>query len=201
VITDVCLCEYTDPWPCGVVEMAMWPIDSTWRVLLAGALARARGRGHRRPSDMMDGRVGPFVKRWMNTESCIRLIRLALLLKRLTVAVWLTRIYQLRSPMRRRAFESRKWSTPDDSRRVHPAFTNGPTRPSSCLTGRRCPRRARVRERLLSKNRHRGVIGHIAIFDHRHNGHGPCIAEADVGNHKSFNFALRIASMARWTTP
>jgi len=39
-------------------KMAMWPMIHGGDSCSAGALARARGRGHRRSVNMMDGRVG-----------------------------------------------------------------------------------------------------------------------------------------------
>lgn len=59
VITDVCLCEYTDHGHCGVVEEGIVRNDPTLDVLVAEALAHARaGADMVAPSDMMDGRVG-----------------------------------------------------------------------------------------------------------------------------------------------
>jgi porphobilinogen synthase len=63
VITDVCLCEYTDHGHCGVpVERGGRRVidnDQTLPILAAMALAHARaGADLVAPSDMMDGRVG-----------------------------------------------------------------------------------------------------------------------------------------------
>jgi porphobilinogen synthase len=59
VITDVCLCEYTDHGHCGVVEDGVVQNDPTVDRLVAEALAHARaGADIVAPSDMMDGRVG-----------------------------------------------------------------------------------------------------------------------------------------------
>ena len=59
VITDVCLCEYTDHGHCGVVEGDAVLNDPTLELLAREALAHARaGAGMVAPSDMMDGRVG-----------------------------------------------------------------------------------------------------------------------------------------------
>jgi porphobilinogen synthase len=59
VITDVCLCEYTDHGHCGVVEDGVVQNDPTIDRLVAEALAHARaGADIVAPSDMMDGRVG-----------------------------------------------------------------------------------------------------------------------------------------------
>jgi porphobilinogen synthase len=59
VITDVCLCEYTDHGHCGIVENGHILNDATLDRLVAEALAHARaGADIVAPSDMMDGRVG-----------------------------------------------------------------------------------------------------------------------------------------------
>jgi len=59
VITDVCLCEYTDHGHCGVVENGDVANDSTVAILAQQALSHARaGADIVAPSDMMDGRVG-----------------------------------------------------------------------------------------------------------------------------------------------
>jgi porphobilinogen synthase len=59
VITDVCLCEYTDHGHCGVVIDGDVDNDSTVDLLVKEALAHARaGADIVAPSDMMDGRVG-----------------------------------------------------------------------------------------------------------------------------------------------
>jgi len=58
VITDVCLCEYTDHGHCGVIEKGDVANDSTLKLLAAEALSHARaGADVVAPSDMMDGRV------------------------------------------------------------------------------------------------------------------------------------------------
>src|SRR6202165_5328537 len=58
VITDVCLCEYTDHGHCGVIENGEVANDSTVTILAQQALSHARARGDIvAPSDMMDGRV------------------------------------------------------------------------------------------------------------------------------------------------
>ena len=58
VITDVCLCEYTDHGHCGVVVEGDVDNDSTIDLLAKEALAHARaGADMVAPSDMMDGRV------------------------------------------------------------------------------------------------------------------------------------------------
>jgi porphobilinogen synthase len=58
VITDVCLCEYTDHGHCGVVEDGEILNDPTLEILAQQALSHARaGTDIVAPSDMMDGRV------------------------------------------------------------------------------------------------------------------------------------------------
>jgi porphobilinogen synthase len=63
VITDVCLCEYTDHGHCGVLRMDSHPPrvdnDATLELLARAAVSHARaGADIVAPSDMMDGRVG-----------------------------------------------------------------------------------------------------------------------------------------------
>ncbi|MGC2423005.1 MAG: porphobilinogen synthase, partial [Nitrospirota bacterium] len=59
VITDVCLCEYTDHGHCGVVEHGEILNDPTVDLLCKEALSHAKaGADIVAPSDMMDGRVG-----------------------------------------------------------------------------------------------------------------------------------------------
>jgi len=59
VITDVCLCEYTDHGHCGVIEHGEVANDPTLEILSEQALSHARaGADLVAPSDMMDGRVG-----------------------------------------------------------------------------------------------------------------------------------------------
>lgn len=58
VMTDVCLCEYTDHGHCGVIVDQGVDNDATLPILAAEALAHARaGADVVAPSDMMDGRV------------------------------------------------------------------------------------------------------------------------------------------------
>ena len=58
VITDVCLCEYTDHGHCGVIEHGDVANDATLPILAEQALSHARaGADIVAPSDMMDGRV------------------------------------------------------------------------------------------------------------------------------------------------
>ena len=59
VMTDVCLCEYTDHGHCGVVEAGEVLNDPTLELLVKESLSHARaGADVIAPSDMMDGRVG-----------------------------------------------------------------------------------------------------------------------------------------------
>ncbi len=58
VMTDVCLCEYTDHGHCGVIVDQAVDNDATLPILAAEALAHVRaGADVVAPSDMMDGRV------------------------------------------------------------------------------------------------------------------------------------------------
>jgi len=58
VITDVCMCEYTDHGHCGVIKEGDVDNDATLQLLAAEALSHARaGADIVAPSDMMDGRV------------------------------------------------------------------------------------------------------------------------------------------------
>ena len=59
VMTDVCLCEYTDHGHCGIVEAGEVQNDPTLELLVKESLSHARaGADVIAPSDMMDGRVG-----------------------------------------------------------------------------------------------------------------------------------------------
>jgi porphobilinogen synthase len=58
VITDVCLCQYTDHGHCGVVEKGVIDNDASLDLLARTALSHAQaGADMVAPSDMMDGRV------------------------------------------------------------------------------------------------------------------------------------------------
>jgi len=58
VITDVCLCEYTDHGHCGVIKKGKILNDPTLELLAKEALSHAKaGADMVGPSDMMDGRV------------------------------------------------------------------------------------------------------------------------------------------------
>ncbi len=68
VITDVCLCEYTDHGHCGVVADGHVDNDQTLPLLAKTALSHAQaGADMVAPSDMMDGRVGAI--RWTLDEN------------------------------------------------------------------------------------------------------------------------------------
>jgi porphobilinogen synthase len=59
VITDVCMCEYTDHGHCGVIAGNDVDNDATLELLAREALSHVRaGADMVAPSDMMDGRVG-----------------------------------------------------------------------------------------------------------------------------------------------
>ena len=59
VVTDVCLCEYTDHGHCGVLDGAHVVNDATLDLLTRTAVSHAEaGADVVAPSDMMDGRVG-----------------------------------------------------------------------------------------------------------------------------------------------
>jgi porphobilinogen synthase len=59
VITDVCMCEYTDHGHCGVIKNNDVDNDATLDLLVREALSHVRaGADMVAPSDMMDGRVG-----------------------------------------------------------------------------------------------------------------------------------------------
>lgn len=59
VVTDVCLCEYTDHGHCGCLIGNEVDNDATLELLALTALSHARaGADMVAPSDMMDGRVG-----------------------------------------------------------------------------------------------------------------------------------------------
>ena len=64
VITDVCLCEYTDHGHCGIIENGEVANDATLEILAEQALSHARaGADIVAPSDMMDGRVAAIRKK------------------------------------------------------------------------------------------------------------------------------------------
>jgi porphobilinogen synthase len=58
VITDVCLCEYTDHGHCGIIKQGQVDNDDTLEILARQAVSHAdAGADIVAPSDMMDGRV------------------------------------------------------------------------------------------------------------------------------------------------
>ena len=58
VMTDVCLCEYTDHGHCGVIKEGQVDNDATLELLARQAVSHAKaGADLVAPSDMMDGRV------------------------------------------------------------------------------------------------------------------------------------------------
>lgn len=58
VVTDVCMCEYTDHGHCGAIEHGRVSNDASLELLCKVALSHARaGADMLCPSDMMDGRV------------------------------------------------------------------------------------------------------------------------------------------------
>jgi porphobilinogen synthase len=69
VITDVCLCEYTDHGHCGVIVNGEVDNDATLELLARQAVSHARaGADFVAPSDMMDGRVG-VIRKALDSES------------------------------------------------------------------------------------------------------------------------------------
>lgn len=58
IITDVCLCEYTDHGHCGIIKDGYVDNDETLKYIALEALSHAKaGADMVAPSDMMDGRV------------------------------------------------------------------------------------------------------------------------------------------------
>ncbi len=58
VMTDVCLCEYTDHGHCGIIQDGQVDNDATLHILARQAVSHAKaGADFVAPSDMMDGRV------------------------------------------------------------------------------------------------------------------------------------------------
>ncbi len=63
VITDVCLCAYTDTGHCGIIKDDKIDNDTTCEILAKVAISHAKaGADMAAPSDMMDGRVGVIRK-------------------------------------------------------------------------------------------------------------------------------------------
>jgi porphobilinogen synthase len=72
VVTDVCMCEYTDHGHCGVVLGNDVDNDATLELLSREALSHARaGADMIAPSDMMDGRVGA-IRRTLDENGFMR---------------------------------------------------------------------------------------------------------------------------------
>jgi porphobilinogen synthase len=68
VMTDVCLCEYTDHGHCGIIKDGKVDNDATLEVLARQAVSHARaGADFVAPSDMMDGRVAA-IRRALDVE-------------------------------------------------------------------------------------------------------------------------------------
>lgn len=64
VVTDVCLCEFTDHGHCGIIQNDQVLNDPTLELLARTALSHARaGADIVAPSDMMDGRVAAIRKK------------------------------------------------------------------------------------------------------------------------------------------
>ncbi len=58
ILTDVCLCEYTDHGHCGIIKDGLVDNDATLEILSHIALSHAKaGADFVAPSDMMDGRI------------------------------------------------------------------------------------------------------------------------------------------------
>jgi porphobilinogen synthase len=70
VITDVCLCEYTDHGHCGVIKDGEVDNDATLELLARQAVSHAvAGADFVAPSDMMDGRVAA-IRNALDAENC-----------------------------------------------------------------------------------------------------------------------------------
>ena len=70
VITDVCLCEYTDHGHCGVIIDGEVNNDDTLKLLARQAVSHCQaGADMVAPSDMMDGRVGA-VRKALDEAGC-----------------------------------------------------------------------------------------------------------------------------------
>lgn len=70
VMTDVCLCEYTDHGHCGLVKQGEVDNDATLALLARQAVSHAKaGADFVAPSDMMDGRVAA-IREALDAEDC-----------------------------------------------------------------------------------------------------------------------------------
>ncbi len=68
VVTDVCMCEYTDHGHCGIIKDGEVDNDATLELLAKESLSHARaGADMVAPSDMMDGRVG-YIRNALDNE-------------------------------------------------------------------------------------------------------------------------------------
>ena len=84
VITDVCMCEYTDHGHCGILDGDYVDNDKTLEYLAKISVSHAKaGSDMIAPSDMMDGRVG-FIREALDKAGfknipimslCIRICR------------------------------------------------------------------------------------------------------------------------------
>jgi len=71
VITDVCLCEYTDHGHCGVIADGDVDNDATLEILARQAVSHAQaGADMVAPSDMMDGRV-EAIRSALDAADCV----------------------------------------------------------------------------------------------------------------------------------
>ena len=71
VITDVCLCEYTDHGHCGIIKNGQVDNDATLEILARQSVSHARaGADIVAPSDMMDGRVSAIRKDLDSNNFC-----------------------------------------------------------------------------------------------------------------------------------
>ena len=85
VITDVCLCEYTDHGHCGMLDGHKVLNDETLELLAKEALSHAHaGADMVAPSDMMDGRVG-FIREELDEAGFEHLPIMAYAAKQATV--------------------------------------------------------------------------------------------------------------------
>ena len=70
VITDVCLCAYTESGHCGVIKDSYVDNDATCELLAKTALSHAQaGADIVAPSDMMDGRV-KYIRQALEENGC-----------------------------------------------------------------------------------------------------------------------------------
>ena len=70
VITDVCLCEYTDHGHCGIIVDGMVANDETLEILARQSVSHAQaGADLVAPSDMMDGRVAA-IRKSLDEQGC-----------------------------------------------------------------------------------------------------------------------------------